>query len=69
MDALLDQARDSSDPQQRKALLRSVHAAVAKDQPMVFLWTLDSWAAVSAKIKNVSVHPFYFFTWAPEWSF
>jgi len=68
VDRLLDEARTSSDPQAKKALLRQVHAAVAADQPMVFLWTLDSYAALSTKVKRVVVHPFYFFTWASDWS-
>jgi peptide/nickel transport system substrate-binding protein len=68
VDTLLDQARATPDPQQKKALLRQVHAKVAADQPMIFLWTLDSYAAMSTRVKNVVVHPFYFFTWADQWS-
>ena len=68
VDRMLDEARTSTDPQAKKALLRQVHAAIAADQPMVFLWTLDSYAALSTKVKRVVVHPFYFFTWAADWS-
>jgi hypothetical protein len=32
------------------------------------LWTLDSYAAVNVKVKDVVVHPFYFFTWASSWA-
>ena len=46
-------------------LLRSVHQAVHDDNPMIFLWTLDSYAAISTSVQNVNIHPFYFFTW-PE---
>ncbi|MBM4392978.1 MAG: hypothetical protein FJ090_17770 [Deltaproteobacteria bacterium] len=67
VDLLLDKARDSLDPFARKTALRQVHAKVAADQPMVFLWTLDSYAALSVRVKNVVVHPFYFFTFAPQW--
>ncbi len=67
VDTLLDKARDATDPFVRKAALRDVHKLVAADQPMVFLWTLDSYAALSVKVKNVVVHPFYFFTFAPQW--
>jgi hypothetical protein len=35
---------------------------------MLFLWTLDSYAAMAVKVRNVVVHPFYFFTFAPQWS-
>lgn len=68
VDALLDQARTTADPQQKRAILRQVHAKVANEDPMVFLWTLDSYSALSTKVKNVVIHPFYFFTWAHEWS-
>ncbi len=68
VDAKLDEARRVTDPQQKKALLRQVHADVASDDPMIFLWTLDSYSAMSVKVKNVVVHPFYFFTWARDWS-
>ncbi len=68
VDKLLDEARLAEDPQQKKALLRQVHSAVHDDLPMRFLWTLDSYSALSVKVKNVEVHPFYFFTWTPDWS-
>jgi peptide/nickel transport system substrate-binding protein len=68
VDRLLDEARVATDPQQKKALLREVHLRVANDTPMVFLWTLDSYSALSTSVKNVVVHPFYFFTWATDWT-
>ena len=67
VDKLLDTARDTLDPYVRKSSLRAVHAKVHDDAPMVFLWTLDSYAAVSTRVKNVVVHPFYFFTWVTDW--
>ncbi len=68
VDQLLDDARLAGDPQQKKALLRQAHKAIRDDNPMVFLWTLDNYSAMSIKVKNVVVHPFYFFTWATDWS-
>jgi peptide/nickel transport system substrate-binding protein len=68
VDKLLDAARVATDPQAKKADLRLVHALVHADHPMIFLWTLDSWAAVASTVKNVTVHPFYFFTWAADWA-
>jgi peptide/nickel transport system substrate-binding protein len=67
VDTLLDRARDATDPQEKKQALRQVHAKVRDDLPMVFLWTLDSYSAMSTKVRNVVVHPFYFFTWASDW--
>ncbi|HNC99603.1 MAG TPA: hypothetical protein PKW90_25970, partial [Myxococcota bacterium] len=60
-------ARDAADPAVRKQALRQLHARVATDMPMVFLWTLDSYAAISTKVRNVLVHPFYFFTYVQSW--
>ncbi|GDX81131.1 peptide-binding protein [Deltaproteobacteria bacterium] len=68
VDALLDKARDATDPYVRKATLREAHKLIAADQPMLFLWTLDSYAAMSVRVKNVLIHPFYFFTFAPKWT-
>ena len=69
VDDLLDRARASVDPHEKKALLRQAHAAIAADHPMVFLWTLDSYSAMSTRVKRVVVHPFTFFTWAADWTF
>ena len=68
VDKLLDEARLAGDPQQKKAILRKVHQTIRDDNPMIFLWTLDNYSAMSVKVKNVVVHPFYFFTWATDWS-
>ena len=69
VDTLLDTARDTNDPGAKKLALRQVHQLVAADTPMVFLWSLDSYSAVRANIRNVAIHPFYFFTWISEWTF
>lgn len=67
VDALLDKSRDAMDPFVRKSALREAHAQIHADAPMVFLWTLDSYAALSTRVKNVVVHPFYFFTFVTGW--
>ena len=69
VDRLLEEARLVADPQQKKALLRDVHAKVSADLPMVFLWTLDSYSAVRSNVRSVAIHPFYFFTWIDGWTF
>lgn len=66
-DALLDRAQNATTPAEKKAALRELHALVHKDVPMVFLWTLDSYAAMSTKVRGVVVHPFSFFTWVRDW--
>jgi peptide/nickel transport system substrate-binding protein len=67
VDGLLDRARDATDPWGRRAALRDAHAAIAADTPMVFLWTLDSYAALSTRVRSAVIHPFYFFTFLPGW--
>jgi peptide/nickel transport system substrate-binding protein len=67
VDRLLVESRAATDPQQKKALLRQLHARVAQLRPMIFLFTLDSYAAMNVKVRNVVVHPFYFFTWISGW--
>ena len=68
VDRLLDLARDTLDPQEKKDALRQVHAIIHTDVPMVFLWTLDSYSAMSTRVRNVVIHPFYFFTWVTDWT-
>jgi peptide/nickel transport system substrate-binding protein len=67
VDRLLTESRASLDPQQKKLLLRQLHAKVASLRPMIFLFTLDSYAAMNRKVRGVVVHPFYFFTWVSDW--
>lgn len=67
VDALLDRARDATAPADKKAALRAVHAKVHRDTPMIFLWTLDSYSAMTVRLRQVSVHPFSFFTWIRDW--
>lgn len=68
VDTLLDRAQVTRDPAEKQSLLREVHRLVHDDAPMVFLFTLDSYSAVTAKADNVEIHPFYYFTWAADWS-
>jgi peptide/nickel transport system substrate-binding protein len=67
VDVLLDKARDTTDPHEKKAALRDVHRMVHDDTPMIFLWTLDSYAALSTRVGSVVIHPFYFFTFVHDW--
>jgi len=67
VDELLDAAKSASDPHAKKTALRKAHAIIHDDAPMVFLWTLDSYAAMSTRVSNVLIHPFYFFTYVDDW--
>ena len=66
-DELLERARTTLDPQEKKDALRQVHRQIHDDLPVLVLWTLDSYCAMNTKVKNVFVHPFYFFTWVNQW--
>lgn len=68
VDELLTTARTTLDPQVKREALHQMHARVHELNPMVFLWTLDTYAAMSTSVSNVTVHPFYFFTWGTSWS-
>ena len=66
VDEWLDEARKAADPKKKKAIYaRSM--TIHDDNPMIS-WTLDSYAAVSTSVRDVSIHPFYFFTWAHDWT-
>ena len=67
VDDLLETARSTRDPQEKKSALRQLHATVHDDTPMVFLWTLDSYSAMSTQVRSVVIHPFYYFTWVGDW--
>ena len=67
-DKLLEQGRATTDPQHKKALMRQAHRQIAADHTMAFLWTLDSYAAMSTRVRSVTIHPFYFFSWASDWT-
>ena len=67
VDELLDRARDTVDPHEKKDALRELHRVVHADAPMIFLWTLDSYSAMSTRVRDVVIHPFYFFTWVRGW--
>lgn len=68
VDDLLDRAQASGDPQEKRQLLRAAHQKISSDHPMIFLWTLNSYAALTTKAQGVVIHPFYFFTFAQGWS-
>lgn len=68
VDKLLESAKNTGNPKEKKQFLREVHLIVHQDNPMIFLWTLDSYAALSNRVRNVVIHPFYFFTWAMGWT-
>jgi peptide/nickel transport system substrate-binding protein len=67
MDAMLDESRKTLDPELFRSIYREVHRMAHDDQPSIFLWSVNSYAAISSKVSGVDVHPFRFFTWVRAW--
>jgi len=54
VDALLDQARTTTDPTKRKALYADMQAEVAADPPYVYAWYPDSFVAIRKGLTGLS---------------
>lgn len=54
-DKLLEKARQTMDPEKRKAALEEFQDILIKDSPAIFLYSLDYPYLVSEKIKGISV--------------
>ncbi len=67
MDALLQQSRSTKDPELFKELYFRVHEHAHADLPYIFLWSVQSYTAVTTKMTGVDIHPFRYFTWIKEW--
>ena len=67
MDALLDQSRRTRDPELYREIQRRVHKHAHEDLPYVFLWSVQSYTAVTSRLTGVDIHPFRYFTWVNEW--
>lgn len=67
VDTLLDTARATKDFKKYKEMMKQLHALLAQELPYFFLWSLDIYSGVSKKVKNVSIAPYYYFTFFPEW--
>ena len=67
MDTLLDQGRRVRDPELYREIQRRVHQHAHNDLPYVFLWSVQSYTAVTSKLSGVDIHPFRYFTWVSEW--
>ena len=57
VDALLEQGRNVSDPEERKGDLSPSAEIIAEEAPMVFLYVNERTAAMSGAVKGFDVHP------------
>ena len=67
IDRLLEESRDAANSEMLRAVYGELHKKLHEDLPYVFLWSLNRYAAISSRIENVRVHPFYFFSYIADW--
>ena len=67
IDTLLDTAKATRDYKKYKEYMKQVHAALDKDLPYFFLWSLDVYSGISKRVRNVFIQPYYYFTSFREW--
>jgi peptide/nickel transport system substrate-binding protein len=67
VDRLLDESRDAANSEMLRAEYGELHKVLRDDLPYLFLWSLNRYAAISSRIDNVRLHPFYFFSYVAGW--
>ena len=67
VDNFLAKGVKAVDPQKRKEIYREVHRILNREAPYIFLWTLDSYSAISTRVENVTIHPFAYFSFISDW--
>ncbi len=67
-DRLLDDSRDAANSEMLRALYGELHKQLHNELPYLFLWSLNRYAAISSRIENVRLHPFYFFSYIADWT-
>ena len=69
VDALIVEAKTTIDFEKKRTINRKLHEILAAEFPYTFLWTLTNYAAVTNKLRNVSIHPYRFFSFIDQWYF
>jgi peptide/nickel transport system substrate-binding protein len=67
VDRLLDESREAKNSEMLRATYGELHKTLNEDLPYIFLWSLNRYAAISSRIENVRLHPFYFFSYIADW--
>ena len=67
VDALLNEAAATNDPQKRKAIYHKLHAILSDEAPYTYLWTLKHHAAYQKRLQRVRVEPYAFFKHIVSW--
>jgi peptide/nickel transport system substrate-binding protein len=68
IDKLLLQATQTTDPAIYKAIYGRIHQILHDDVPYIFLWSLTNYSSLSARVRNVHIHPFNYFHYAYSWN-
>ncbi len=67
VDRLLQESRTAPNSEALRAIYGELHRLLHEEVPYVYLWSLNRYAAVSSRIENVRIHPFYFFSYVGNW--
>jgi peptide/nickel transport system substrate-binding protein len=68
IDRLLTAANNTTDPAIYQAIYRKIHQILNGELPYLFLWSLTNYSAISARVRQVVIHPFNYFHYAYGWS-
>ncbi len=67
VDKLLEDSRDAANSEALRSIYGQIHRKLNEDLPYLFLWSLNRYAAISSRIENVRLHPFYFYSYVADW--
>ena len=67
VDRLLDESIRTPDFAMKIEINKMLHKLLHDDVANIFLWQIKSYAAYHAKLKHVSIDPFFFFTTIGDW--
>lgn len=67
VDILLKKVAKTTDPVIYKTIFGKLHAILHADLPYLFLWSLTNYSAITARVRNVTIHPFNYFHYVHSW--
>ncbi|MBU53845.1 MAG: hypothetical protein CL920_34545 [Deltaproteobacteria bacterium] len=67
VDILLKKVAKTTDPVIYKTIFGKLHAILHADLPYLFLWSLTNYSAITARVRNVTIHPFNYFHYIHSW--
>jgi peptide/nickel transport system substrate-binding protein len=59
VDSLIEQARKSSNPQERQELYTKIYTILKEDAPLIPIYSDTVFMFYNAKLKNLRPHPVY----------